>query len=61
MPFMLYEALVASNRVSGMTNTALLVMASNLFPIIVWRLYVLYVKPEWMGRYNPSSGGRKQL
>ncbi|KAG9689473.1 hypothetical protein KCU95_g8009, partial [Aureobasidium melanogenum] len=54
----LYKAF-ADGGDSGWTKNALLGASSALLPALAWRLYVLFGKPEWIGRYREVSRKNK--
>ncbi|CAD0093450.1 unnamed protein product [Aureobasidium vineae] len=47
----LYKAIVYGDD-SGWSRNALLAASSVLAPTLAWRFYVLFGKPEWIGRYR---------
>lgn len=55
IPILLYQAAAAPD--SGLTPKALLLFSSGLVMPLAWRLFVLFKRPEWMGRYRDA---RKQ-
>jgi len=50
----LYKAFVFGDD-SGWSRNALLAASAVLAPTLAWRLYVLFGKPEWVGRYRELS------
>ncbi|KAH0386761.1 hypothetical protein E4T50_13543 [Aureobasidium sp. EXF-12298] len=50
----LYKAFVHGDD-SGWSRNALLGASSVLLPALAWRFYVLFGKPEWIGRYREVS------
>lgn len=56
VPLLLWEAFRASDKskavgvwAGGLGRRACLVAAGNLVPLLVWRAYVFWVRPEWFG------------
>jgi len=56
VPLLLWEAFRASDQskavgvwAGGLGRRACLVSAANLVPLLAWRLYVFWVKPQWFG------------
>ncbi len=51
IPLLLYQALVKQEE-SGMSRKGLLMGMASMLPHLPWRFFVLFGKPEWMGRYR---------
>jgi hypothetical protein len=49
----LYKAFVFGDD-SGWSTGALLAASAVLAPTLAWRMYVLFGKPEWIGRYRDN-------
>jgi hypothetical protein len=49
----LYKAFVFGDD-SGWSRNALLAASAVLAPTLAWRFYVLFGKPEWIGRYRET-------
>jgi len=45
----LWQALTKGEAESGMTMKALMICAGQLALLVPWRLYVLFVRPNWFG------------
>jgi len=45
----LWQALAKGEAESGMTMKALMICAGQLAILVPWRVYVLFVRPEWFG------------
>lgn len=54
----LYKAF-AFGDASGWSRNALLAASAVLAPTLAWRFYVLFGKPEWIGRYREISRKNK--
>ena len=58
VPLLLWQAAFSGSSSGidgGLTPKALTVCAAVLFPTLVWRGVVLFVKPEWLGRYRDAN------
>ena len=55
-----YLYVVVGENGSGMSDKSLLFAASNLALPMGFRAYVLWVKPQWIGRYHDASGEKKE-
>lgn len=49
---LVYIALWRGEEETGVRSRALWGMVSNLLPPLIFRLFVLVVKPHWLGRYR---------
>lgn len=50
----LFKAFTFGDK-SGWSRNALLGVCSTLMPALAWRFYVLFGKPEWIGRYRETT------
>lgn len=51
IPLLLYQALV-KREASGMSRKGLLMGMGSMVPHLPWRFWVLFRRPEWIGRYR---------
>lgn len=40
---------------TGVSDRAVAILASNITGALAWRVFVLWVKPEWVGRYKDEG------
>lgn len=55
-----YIALFRSEKETGVRVQALWGLVSNLIPPLAFRLFVLGVKPHWMGRYRDGTEKKRE-
>jgi hypothetical protein len=55
----MYKAFVFGDS-SGWSRSALLAVCATLLPTLAWRFYVLFWRPEWIGRYRELSSRKAQ-
>ena len=67
IPLLIWEAFRASDKhkaagvwSGGFSRKAALMCAANLIPLILWRIYVLAVKPQWLEGVQETGKGRKK-
>jgi len=66
IPLLIWEAFRASDEhkaagvwAGGFSRKAALMSAANLIPLVLWRVYVFMVKPEWFEGGAAKSKGKK--
>lgn len=52
MPLYLWQANVLGEEGSGLVPSKLNGLTAVILPFFLWRCWVLFVKPEWFGRYR---------
>jgi hypothetical protein len=55
IPILAMEATKGGNKDAALSVKACVATIFALLPPLLWRVYVLYVKPEMMGRYRESK------
>ena len=55
IPVMLWQALMLESDDGGLTRQALLGCAGGLMPFLVWRVWVLALKPEMLGKSGEGA------
>lgn len=55
-----YIALSRSEKETGTRDQALWGLVGNLIPPLAFRLFVLGVKPHWIGRYRDGARTKKE-
>lgn len=67
IPLLIWEAFRASDEhkaaglwAGGFSRKAALMCAANLIPLVLWRVYVLAVKPQWLKGVEGTGKGRKK-
>ena len=58
IPMFFWQAVSAGS--SGITPRALMVCTSTLVGPVLWRLWVLLVRPEWLGRWMKEGDAKKE-
>jgi hypothetical protein len=59
IPMLALEAAKGNSRDAAISVKVAVVSMGMLVPPFLWRLFVLFVKPEFLGRYTETKGDGK--